>query len=264
MLGLIRGEPCPSCGRPALLRRKHAIDDALSEAWALDDAWRERIEKREGTHCTLCGASWRARHLARALVQYLQKTCGTTATSLAHACVDPRCAALRVAEINGAGRLHRYLTRLPHLAYSEFGSTNPRIRSEDLLNLSYPDNSFDLVITSETLEHVPNVDRALSEIQRILRPGGAHIFTVPIIYDRTTRQRAHLVGDSLTHNLPPSYHNGLNGPQADMLVFYEFGADFEEQLRAAGFKVATIQDPNNLAVVTFITTLDDFKRRSRC
>ena len=37
------------------------------------------------------------------------------------------------------------------------------------------------MLTSETLEHVPDLDAALGEIRRVLVPGGRHIFTVPLL-----------------------------------------------------------------------------------
>ncbi|NJO96517.1 MAG: class I SAM-dependent methyltransferase [Pleurocapsa sp. CRU_1_2] len=54
-------------------------------------------------------------------------------------------------------------------------------RNEDLENQSFADESFDLVITQDVMEHIFNPDKAFSEIARTLKPGGAHIFTVPII-----------------------------------------------------------------------------------
>jgi ubiquinone/menaquinone biosynthesis C-methylase UbiE len=47
------------------------------------------------------------------------------------------------------------------------------VPSEDLCALSYADASFDLVVTSDTLEHVPDVDAALREIPRVLHEFGA-------------------------------------------------------------------------------------------
>ena len=43
--------------------------------------------------------------------------------------------------------------------------------------------SFDLVLTSETLEHVPDLAAASREIRRVLVPGGRHIFTIPLLPD---------------------------------------------------------------------------------
>ena len=45
--------------------------------------------------------------------------------------------------------------------------------------LPFDDNSFDLVACTETLEHVRDVQLALSEIRRVLRPGGRLALTTP-------------------------------------------------------------------------------------
>ena len=54
-------------------------------------------------------------------------------------------------------------------------------RNEDLENLTFPDESFDLIVTQDVMEHIFNPAKAFSEIARTLKKGGAHIFTVPII-----------------------------------------------------------------------------------
>jgi SAM-dependent methyltransferase len=49
----------------------------------------------------------------------------------------------------------------------------------DVTELQYDDDSFDLVICNHVLEHVPDDRRAMREIARVLRPGGAAILLVP-------------------------------------------------------------------------------------
>ncbi|RTK97648.1 MAG: class I SAM-dependent methyltransferase, partial [Lysobacterales bacterium] len=49
----------------------------------------------------------------------------------------------------------------------------------DALDLPYADGTFDCVIASEILEHVPEDDRAIAELVRVLKPGGALAITVP-------------------------------------------------------------------------------------
>ncbi|MCC5995431.1 MAG: class I SAM-dependent methyltransferase [Oceanicaulis sp.] len=49
----------------------------------------------------------------------------------------------------------------------------------DAARLPWPDASFDAVICSEVLEHLPDVDAALGEITRILKPGGRFALSVP-------------------------------------------------------------------------------------
>ncbi len=47
-----------------------------------------------------------------------------------------------------------------------------RLRREDLLRLSFPDASFDYVLCWGVLMHVPEVERAIDELARVVRPGG--------------------------------------------------------------------------------------------
>jgi len=49
----------------------------------------------------------------------------------------------------------------------------------DALDLPYADGTFDCVVASEILEHIPEDDRAISELVRVLKPGGALAITVP-------------------------------------------------------------------------------------
>lgn len=49
----------------------------------------------------------------------------------------------------------------------------------DATRLPFPDGSFDAVVCSETLEHIPDDRSAVDEIRRVLRPGGLLFLTVP-------------------------------------------------------------------------------------
>ena len=49
----------------------------------------------------------------------------------------------------------------------------------DALRLPFPDDTFDRIIASEVLEHVPDDQVALDEIFRVLKPGGTLAATVP-------------------------------------------------------------------------------------
>jgi SAM-dependent methyltransferase len=120
--------------------------------------------------------------------------------------------------------------------------------------LSYEDATFDYILTSDTLEHVPDFDVALSEIRRVLKPGGKHVFTVPIIWDRRTRRRAEVVDGAVVHHFPPSHHGGPDSSPDDYLVFNEFGGDVVERIENAGFSVALVREPENELVVTIVAT----------
>jgi len=49
----------------------------------------------------------------------------------------------------------------------------------DITNITAPDQSFDVILCSEVLEHVPDPTAALDEFSRLLKPGGKLILTVP-------------------------------------------------------------------------------------
>lgn len=168
---ILFGEHCPACGRKALLKDGGYDWPELFKQWELTPEWAEAFRGRESVSCASCGANLRGRHLARVLTEVLGARTGRRFRSLADACQSPEVSSLLVAEINAAEGLHSFLLRLPNLSYSEYGSE----RSEDLARLSYSDSSFDLVITSDSLEHVPDVRVALREIHRVLRPGGLHV-----------------------------------------------------------------------------------------
>lgn len=54
-------------------------------------------------------------------------------------------------------------------------------RNEDLERQTFECESFDIVITQDVMEHVFDPKRAFVEIARTLKPGGAHVFTVPLV-----------------------------------------------------------------------------------
>jgi SAM-dependent methyltransferase len=171
---------------------RSAIWPGLVSEWELDPEWARWMDQREGTRCAWCGANLRSDQMAQAILAVLREQCSVSAKCLAEAFALPQVQRLAIAEINSAGNLHPHLARCPGLRYSEYGGNRPSVPSENLLALSYSDAQFDLVLTSDTLEHVPDVDQALRETLRVLKPGGAHVISVPIVWPRATRQRATL------------------------------------------------------------------------
>jgi ubiquinone/menaquinone biosynthesis C-methylase UbiE len=69
---------------------------------------------------------------------------------------------------------------------------NLRYEPNNALALTYPDNSFDLIVSCEVIEHVGHPAQMLREMWRVMKPGGVAIMTFPsrefpITYDPVNR-----------------------------------------------------------------------------
>jgi SAM-dependent methyltransferase len=216
---------------------------------------RRSYEARESMICRVCASNQRVRQISRCLID----TYGAgRAASIAELVQQDSFRVLDIAEINAigsVGSLHRLLAPLPQLTYSEYkegvplGQVVDGSRNEDMCRMTYADASFDLVLSSDSLEHVPDYELALREVRRVLRPGGRMILTVPVDGSLAlTRTRARLSADgAVTHLLTPVYHGRGRGllrlvpVGGDMLAFTEFGTDVPAILEAAGFRVEVVR-----------------------
>ncbi len=100
------------------------------------------------------------------------------------------------------------------------------VRCEDLEAMSFADGSVDLHVTQDVLEHVFRPDEVFREIARTLKPGGAHICTVPLVHkERPSRRRARLgQGGEILHLEPPEYHDNPLTPEGSLVTF-DWGYD---------------------------------------
>jgi SAM-dependent methyltransferase len=87
--------------------------------------------------------------------------------------------------------LDRSAAALRHCASKQLGG----VQRADVCALPFRDASFDLVLATDVLEHVRDEARALAEIHRVLRPGGALVATVPAFMALWGRQ------DDVSHHL---------------------------------------------------------------
>lgn len=106
---------------------------------------------------------------------------------------------------------------------------------EDLENLSFEDNSIDLHVTQDVFEHLFDPQKAFQEIARTLKPGGAHIFTTPLINkDKPTQFCAvrGVNGAVTDRNVPKEYHGNPVSTEGS-LVTVHWGYDITHYIQAA-------------------------------
>jgi SAM-dependent methyltransferase len=104
------------------------------------------------------------------------------------------------------------------------GQVKNGYRCEDLEKQTFTNESFDLVITQDVLEHLMAPAKALAEIERTLKPGGAHVFTVPWYYWKDTAVRAVREVATIHHLMEPEYHGNPIDPKGSLVVT-EWGYD---------------------------------------
>lgn len=118
-------------------------------------------------------------------------------------------------------------------------------RNEDLELMTFQDEAFDLVVTQDVMEHILNPVAAFSEIGRILKNGGAHIFTVPLV----NKEKATAIcaerkdGRVILYNEPEYHSNPLDNNGS--LVTRRWGYDICHFIyRASGLTTAIVYIDN--------------------
>ena len=107
----------------------------------------------------------------------------------------------------------------------------------DICDLPFNDNVFDVVFCNHVLEHIEDDTKAMSELYRVLKPGGLGIFQIP-----QDLSLAKTYEDfSITSSKDRKKHFG----QYDHVRVY--GKDYFDRLRSVGFKVHEIDYSKTLS-----------------
>lgn len=221
---------CSCCGGEEFVSHAVLWKDLIRD-WRLSRDETDYIDRQQGTLCKACGSNLRSSALAMAVM----RACRFSGTF--HDWVRSAMAQrLSILELNGAGNLTGFLRAVP-------GHVEKSYPEVDMHSMPFPSHSFDLVLHSDTLEHVADPVRGLAECRRILRPGGACCFTVPIVAARLTRSR---------EGMARSYHGAPGEGKTDYLVHTEYGADAWRHVIEAGFsecRIISVEYPSALALV---------------
>ena len=100
----------------------------------------------------------------------------------------------------------------------------------DVTKIQFPDGSFDAVICSHVLEHVPDDVRGMRELCRVLKTGGFAIIQVPMLpgLERTDEDTS--ITDPLERERRFGQHDH----------FRIYGLDLKDRLESAGFLVEVV------------------------
>jgi predicted SAM-dependent methyltransferase len=126
--------------------------------------------------------------------------------------------------------LEERLRALPGVRYTA-GSlfpTGDQVRV-DLTDVPFPEGSFDVVMCNHVFDEIPDDRRALSEIHRVLRPGGRLITQTPVDKDRAQTYE--------DPSLPPARRREVFQTADDVRIY---GRDFRDRLADAGFEVQVV------------------------
>jgi SAM-dependent methyltransferase len=104
---------------------------------------------------------------------------------------------------------------------------NVKVAKIDIINISFSDNFFDIILCNHVLEHIPDDRLAMSELYRVLKKGGWAILQVPIDYSRDTTY------EDFTITKPEDREKAFG--QNDHVRWY--GKDYKDRLKSVGFEV---------------------------
>lgn len=220
---------CPVCGGKKFAFPEILWPELVAE-WQISPQETDYINRQQGLSCVSCGNNLRSMALANAMLRSFNFD-----GLLKDFVRSEQAKSISVLEINEAGGLSSTLGGLQNYRFIKYPEY-------DMTKLNLESDTFDLVVHSDTLEHVPDIISGLSECRRVLKKGGRCIFTVPIIVNRLTRSRK---------GLKDSFHGRPTEKLQDFMVYFEFGADVWKFPLEAGFNnvlIHALEYPAGLAI----------------
>ena len=229
---------CTVCGHTGYLRRQETIASI-----------------RENYRCTACKASLRYREQARLILRHFARE---GSEHLAALVSESKFQALQIYEPGLIGPFRKILQVLPGYRTSYFwddvmlGKYRDGVQCQDLMNLTFEDDSFDLVLSSDIFEHVRKPFVGFKEVNRVLKPGGFHIFSIPSQHPMPAKTifRVDTSGAEEVFVLPAHYHSAPMGGRS--LVYTDFGADMVE-IMAADDMALKIEIPCSVRPPAYVT-----------
>lgn len=145
---------------------------------------------------------------------------------------------LRVLHFAPEQAFYKRFRKLSNLGYTTTDLNSPLADVKaDICDLPFQADLFDVILCNHVLEHIPDDRQALSELYRVMKPGGWGIFQVPQDL-------------SLEHTFSDP---GITDPEERRKIFGQYdhvrvyGRDYFDLLREAGFVVKPVDYTREMA-----------------
>lgn len=213
---------------------------------------------RESLYCGYCKSTSRYRSLARGVLKYLSKEVDRDLISISDSMGAKLLRDVKIYDTQVhfsyekcSYPLPKYLSNIEKLDVTtsrwdkniELGASfEDGVQNQNLESLTFSNTTFDIVITSDVMEHVRLDNLAHHEIYRVLKNGGCYIFTVPHSMGLSENLIRVEVIDNHDPNMDkmimePEYHGDVNGGQEGVLSYRVYGRNLIDQLEEIGFEV---------------------------
>jgi SAM-dependent methyltransferase len=188
-----------------------------------------RLLRGQGPECPCCGG--RFRRMSRRRISGFGGLCPRCRSHPRHRAIA---LLLGRGDLPGRRLLHfapepvfdRVFARLPGVQRVTADLYAPADLRLDITHMELPDGSFDLILCSHVLEHVPEDRAAISELRRVLTPGGLCLVLTPYRPDRPTYEDPSIAA--------PLDRMVAFGQQDHVRIY---GNDLADRLRSGGFAV---------------------------
>ena len=236
---------CSVCGKWATFHYCEVLPrgSQVVVSCGFDETFRKEVNIKNSLKCEYCGAIFRVRCVASSLLKY----CTNGSLNSVHEFAKHMQSGSRpcaILETVTSGGVLSHIGDLPLIVKTEyfddvpFGGSKNGVPSEDLQNLTFGSDTFDVVIALDVFEHIADPWKAFAEIRRVIKPYGVGLITIPLdTRKKRTTTFARMEGGKVIHyRVPPAYHFDPLRTQG-ALVFTEFGVDVVDCLRTSGYRV---------------------------
>jgi len=188
---------------------------------------------RESLNCHNCNSTTRQRQMAKLICNKFGISSLNQISGIKK----------KIYNTESSGPIHNKLLKAKNYYFSEYFGENYKsgekvngIRNENLNHLSFKNETFDLVLSSDVFEHIATPFKAHGEVYRVLKKGGCHIFTVPFLKDKYLNENRAIIKNNKTiHLMEPIYHLDGIRPENGILVYNIFSLEMLIKLKKIGF-----------------------------